>query len=253
MPNPAVAQQLQVTAPLVPSRQNYVIVRLVRIPLACVMERDAKKKQKVEPAPAPRRILFIGNSFTARNDVPGLIADMARQRGFQVQTELVSRGGASLKQHWNAGALGMHEKDPFDAVVLQEQSTLPAKNEARFHDNVRLFAKAVTNAQLVLYSTWARADEPEKQQSITDAYARIAAEARARVAPVGSAFAALQAAGVALHDKDKSHANMLGSYVAACVFFATIFGQSPVGLECAKIKDKLVLEQLQQAAAKAAL
>jgi hypothetical protein len=33
-----------------------------------------------------------------------------------------------------------------------------------------------------------------------------------------------------LHTDDGSHPNTLGSYFAACVFYATIFGESPVGL-----------------------
>jgi hypothetical protein len=33
-----------------------------------------------------------------------------------------------------------------------------------------------------------------------------------------------------LHDRDKCHPNVLGSYLAAYVFFATLFDQSPVGL-----------------------
>ncbi len=211
------------------------------------MERDTKRLKQ-----PPRRVLFIGNSFTARNNVPAMVADMARQRGMELHSELIQKGGASLKQHWNSGALQAHEKEPFDTIVLQEQSTLPGKNAARFHENVRLFAGKVHDADLVLYSTWARADEPAKQQAITAAYASIGEEVGARVAPVGTAFEALLASGVKLHDKDKSHASLLGSYVAACVLFATLFaGESLMGLQCDKIKDKRVLEQLQQAAAKA--
>jgi hypothetical protein len=209
------------------------------------MERDNKRQKQ-----PPRRVLFIGNSFTARNDVPGLVEEMAKQRGMELHTELVSKGGASLKQHWNSGVMQRHEKEPFDCIVLQEQSTLPGKNAASFHANVRLFAGAVHDAELVLYSTWARADEPAKQRVITDAYARIAEGAGARVAPVGTAFEALVGAGMKVHDKDKSHANLHGSYAAACVLFATLFpGESPLGLKSDKIKDRRVLEQLQQAAA----
>ena len=33
-----------------------------------------------------------------------------------------------------------------------------------------------------------------------------------------------------LHQPDKSHPNPKGSYLAACVFYATLFDKSPVGL-----------------------
>src|SRR5262249_61183919 len=52
---------------------------------------------------APVRALFIGNSFTARNHLPGLIAKLAAARGKSLEHHLISAGGASLRTHWNAG------------------------------------------------------------------------------------------------------------------------------------------------------
>ena len=49
------------------------------------------------------RILFIGNSFTARNGLPDLIAQLAAAHGKSIEHHLISAGGASLRQHWNAG------------------------------------------------------------------------------------------------------------------------------------------------------
>src|SRR4051812_28955540 len=117
-------------------------------------------------APAPRNVLFVGNSFTARNDLPGLIAALAAARGKTFRHHLVQAGGASLRTHWNAGhAARLIEGGGFDAVVLQEQSTLPVKNAARMHENVRLFDGAIraAGAATALYMTWARRDNPESQ------------------------------------------------------------------------------------------
>jgi hypothetical protein len=78
------------------------------------------------------RVLFIDNSFTQRNDLPGLIAAMTSQRGITFKHELISAGGATLKRHWNAGrAVAAIERGRYDYVVLQEQSTLPVKNAVR--------------------------------------------------------------------------------------------------------------------------
>ena len=72
--------------------------------------------------PRPLKVLFIGNSFTARNDLPGLIANMAAARGQTIRHDLISVGGASLRTHWNAGkALKAIRDGQYDAVVLQEQ------------------------------------------------------------------------------------------------------------------------------------
>ena len=52
------------------------------------------------------KILFIGNSYTSRNDLPRLIADLAvaapKPKHLHVQS--IVAGGASLRRHWNAGA-----------------------------------------------------------------------------------------------------------------------------------------------------
>ena len=54
----------------------------------------------------PVRILFIGNSFTARNDLPGMLAQLAIApdgSGYVIEHRLIQRGGASLRMHLNKG------------------------------------------------------------------------------------------------------------------------------------------------------
>ena len=105
---------------------------------------------------APLKVLFIGNSFTARNDLPCLIARLAETRDKGLEHRLISAGGASLRTHWNAGeALKAIQGGRYDHVVLQEQSTLPVKNAKRMHENVRLFDEAIkaAGARTVLYMT----------------------------------------------------------------------------------------------------
>src|SRR5215510_5653671 len=185
---------------------------------------------------APLKVLFIGNSFTARNDLPGLIARLAEARGKALEHRLISAGGASLRMHWNAGeALQAIRDGHYDRVVLQEQSTLPVKNAKRMHENVRLFDEAIkaAGATTVLYMTWARLGAPESQQAITDAYAGIGRELGATVVPAGLAWERFlrQYDEPALHDKDQSHPTLAGTYLAACAFLAVLFQESPVGVD----------------------
>ena len=181
------------------------------------------------------KVLFIGNSFTARNDMPGLVARMADSRGARLDHALVSVGGASLRAHWNKGdALAAIRRERADHVVLQEQSTLPVKNARRMHENVRLFVPEIeaSGARPILYLTWARRNAPEAQAAITEAYTSIAGELGCVVAPVGIAWEAFLRTHdrPVLHDRDGSHPTLAGSYLAACVFFGVLFGESPIGL-----------------------
>ena len=183
------------------------------------------------------RLLFIGNSFTQRNDLPGLLAALAAsaEPPTFIESERVIVNGASLRAHWNQGAaLALIERGGWDAVVLQEQSTLPIKNRKRYHENVRLFEEAIrrSGSRTVLYQTWARRHAPETQHDLIEASEELAAELEAAVVPAGRAWQqALTAAGVPdLYDKDGSHPSAAGSYLAACTFYAVLIGQSAEGL-----------------------
>jgi hypothetical protein len=182
------------------------------------------------------RILFIGNSFTARNNLPALLARLANERGTTVEHRLISTGGASLRQHLNAGtALAAIADGAYDTVVLQEQSTLPGRNAARMHDSVRDFHAAIEQigARTALYMTWARRNAPETQQAITTAYTTIAAELGATLVPVGMVWERFLRTHdhPLLHDADGSHPALAGSYLAACVFLVALLGEHPVGID----------------------
>jgi hypothetical protein len=185
----------------------------------------------------PTRILFIGNSFTRRNDLPGMIARLAEAGKPKrvVETEQIIANGMALKAHWNRGeAREAIKRGKWDFVSLQEQSTLPLKNPARMHESVRLFIEEIraARAEPVLYMTWVRTSAPQRQDELADAFLSIGKELMVRVAPVGLAWkeAFARVPGLVLHDKDGSHPNPLGTYLGACVFYATLFGASPVGL-----------------------
>ena len=180
-------------------------------------------------------VLFIGNSFTARNNVPKLIAQLAESRGKQLQHRLISAGGASLRMHWNKGdAQKAIQQSHYDYVVLQEQSTLPLKNARRMHENIRLFDEAIkeSGAKTALYLTWARQNVPEKQEELSNAYLEIGDELGATIIPVGIAWQQFlrEHDHPALHDKDMSHPTLAGSYLAASVFYAVLFDDNPVGI-----------------------
>jgi hypothetical protein len=204
--------------------------------------------------PAAIKILFIGNSFTQRNDLPGLIAAMAAERDLVVHSKLISSGGASLRTHWNAGlATKEIATGHYNYVVLQEQSTLPVKNPTRMSDNVRLFDEIIKEAaaRTVLYMTWAREYAPETQQAITDAYNSVGKELGAILVPVGLVWQRFLAKHhePSLYDRDQSHPSFAGSYLAACVFVAALLKVDPRGIETGATRlDETAKKALQRAA-----
>jgi len=70
------------------------------------------------------------------------------------------------------------------------------------------------------------------QKEIAKAHHSIAKELNVPVAPVGLAFQRSLAARpeLSMLGRDKEHETIHGTYLAACVIHATLFGISPVGL-----------------------
>jgi purine nucleosidase len=86
--------------------------------------------------------------------------------------------------------------------------------------------------------TWCQQQKAGLVGGLNGAYLDIAKELGARVAPVGIAWKMALAADppFVLHSPDKSHPNATGTYLAACVFYATLLEANPVGLP-GKIKN----------------
>jgi hypothetical protein len=198
-------------------------------------------------SPTCTRVLFVGNSYTTVNDLPSVFASLARSGGHRVETGTAAGDGWTLADHAGSSATAAKVAAArWDIVVLQEQSQIPSVEQfrqAQMYPAARRLVGAIRNqgARPLFYLTWARRDGwPENgmpsyasMQSALDAgYLAIAADQRVAVAPVGDAWASqlTRGAGPAPWQQDGSHPTEAGTYLAACVFYATIFRESPKGL-----------------------
>ena len=201
------------------------------------------------------RVLFVGNSHTYVNDLPGLFLGLSEAGGRPVRTDMSAISGYSLEDHTNTQAtLDKIAQDSWDYVALQEQSVIPTIHYWRYngmYPAARLLDSLVRRqgAQTVFYMTWGwkyggqqsykdstSPDFPdyfEMQDSVRVAYQEIAAELGATMSPVGLAFARARQIDslVDLWQVDSCHATLEGTYLGACVFYAVLYGASPVGLE----------------------
>jgi hypothetical protein len=188
-----------------------------------------------EPKPEIR-ILFIGNSFTYFNDLPRMVAELAEAGGQRpLHCESETPGGCTLEKHWqDRKAVSRIQSGPWDFVVLQDQSEAPLRRRDAMIEYGKKFDAEIKKqrAKTILYETWALQNQLEQQTAISQAYEGLARELNARLAPVGNAWqTALRSdPKLILHDMDHKHPNATGTYLAACVFYATLFGQSPEGL-----------------------
>ena len=225
--------------------------------LLVVLLLTACRAPKVE-----QRVLFIGNSYTSANNLAGIVEAMATARHHHIVVRAVAPGGQTLAQHAEAAETrAALAADVWTAVILQEQSVVPAVRASRertMYPAVRELAEVVRarHARLLLFNTWARRDGmgqfgypdfSSMQSAIDAAYAEIGAETEATVVPVGAAWTAARAAfpNLQLWIADGSHPTREGSYLAACLFYVTLFGGTPVGLPPMEGMDAATAHRLQ--------
>jgi hypothetical protein len=197
----------------------------------------------------PKRVLFVGNSYMYYNDSLhnhvnriASAADPALQKGIQYKSATV--GGAPLWHHnivhlTTPGNLGI--KQPFELVIMQGNSTdaMSDAPRARFRESVIAFNEVISKqgGKVALYMTPAhvkpsKAATPDMTDKTAEMYVSAGNEIGALVIPTGLAFAEAyrQRPDIKLHhDFDGSHPTLIGTYLAACTVYASIYGKSPVG------------------------
>jgi len=196
------------------------------------------------------KVLFVGNSLTLRNDLPGTLKEIAATKGIPVETSTSAKGSARLEHHSSdTGLLQLMDETAWDFVVLQEHTQLPALNESDVARDSQPYAAALATrarqisaeTQVVFYMGMAHreGDQFHKKtlpavgsyagmQDRTNAtYRRMAKDNDAMLAPVGEVWARMRAdhPGIELY-VDERHPSVAGTYLAACVFFTTLFSQS---------------------------
>jgi hypothetical protein len=194
------------------------------------------------------RVLFVGNSFTFKNSLPALVHELAAgDRGatpiFSVE---YAAPGWSLHQADKDGGLTKLLRDvKWDVVVLQEKSWLLSFPEQQWRHSTYPFARdlrdkiAAGGAKTVLFMTWGyvlgdRWNEPHDtyaamQARLSSGYSRLGEELGATVAPAGPAWAEAlrREPSLELWAGDGEHPSLLGSYLAACVFYGLLSGREP--------------------------
>ncbi|MDH3651410.1 MAG: PKD domain-containing protein [Saprospiraceae bacterium] len=179
--------------------------------------------------------------------------------------------------HGDETSIQKIENGDWDFVVLQEQSFFPLVPVLRdsltvpaVQDLKERIWRARNCTQTILFMTWAWPQGGQfcniieslgpscsaefrnffhMQDSIESIYLRLAQEMEMTIAPVGAAWKALFEKDIELDLfwRASNLSNDLGSYLAACVLYATIFQRSPLGNQYTSSlsgKDAIILQEI---------
>ncbi|MCA9402195.1 MAG: hypothetical protein KC897_00305 [Candidatus Omnitrophica bacterium] len=202
------------------------------------------------PAPAAAqpvaRVLFIGNEYTDANDLPEMLEQLAAGTGDALMTGKSTMPGFRLMQHFQLDKTKLLlRRQQWDYVILQEHGILPLDERMRENSMipaVQRFRKIVSDrgATPVLFVTWASRQGARKtpygdfnsmQKALTDSYRKAAEHSEIMIAPVGEAMrrALNNDKGIVLFFSDGQTPTLAGTYLAACVIYATLYQRSPFG------------------------
>ena len=223
------------------------------------------KKLKRTP---PKSILFVGNSYLYYNDsLHNHFKAMADEKypGYEGSVNVKSStiGGSRLKHH-NLDHLlkpkAISSINKFELVVLQGGSGegLSKKDRKAFAKIAKEHIKRIkaTGSEAALYMIHAYVEphqdfDPNLIRVIEKMYVTAGNKNQTLVIPVGLAFenAYEQQPDITLHHLDGTHPALLGTYLAACTVFASVFNESPVGLNydyngLVDPSDKLFLQEI---------
>lgn len=171
-------------------------------------------------------ILFIGNSHTYYNDMPFLVCQCAEEAGFDCRVAMLAHGGWHLAQHAEEQEVRFNILyGRYDYVILQEHAH-PFAPEKEFLTAVTKLCQWIREAgsRPVLYESWARHDEPEKQANMNEIYRFAAKETTALIAPVGEKWWDYMQShpDLEMYAEDGAHASAAGSAFAARQIWETI-------------------------------
>lgn len=197
-----------------------------------------------------KKIFFIGNSYTAYNDLAGIIQYIGASHGDTFEVNTRAPGGTSFSQHSFAPDLFTALRNgQYDAVVLQEQSQIPSFPLSQVQSMCFPYAKLLADSirainpysKIVFYTTWGRENgdaqncpnwEPVctfqgMNELLRQRYQQMAKDNKCKAAPIASIWRDLRdTTNIQLYSGDGSHPSIQGSFVAAATIYTTLFSKT---------------------------
>jgi PKD repeat protein len=200
------------------------------------------------------RVLFVGNSYTGNNNLHTLTQNLAESLGDTMYVEKSTPGGSTFNAHsTNSTTLGKIGQGNWDYVILQAQSQEPSFPPSQVASDTYPYAEILVDSVMsaspcavpVFFMTWGRENGDQNncqfyppictydgmQNRLRNSYLEMGTDNDAEVSPVGAAWQYVRDnhPTIDLYSSDGSHPSIRGSYLAACVHYATVYKKSPVG------------------------
>src|SRR4051812_47513565 len=174
----------------------------------------------------PRRLLFVGNSLTGANEMPGMLVALAESARVSPlpSADVDWMPDYALIDHWNLGdARQRIAGGGYDVVILQQGPSSVEVNRDTLRLAAKRFAPVIRGAGGLpaLLSVWPTSDRLVDFDRATESYQIAAADVNGMHIPGGETWRAAwrRNPALAFYSPDGLHPTPLGSYAVALAAF----------------------------------
>lgn len=176
------------------------------------------------------KLLFIGNSLTYTNDLPGMVKSIAELDGKNIHVQTIALPNYSLEDHWNEGnAAAAIENDSYDFVIMQQGPSAMPESQSLLLQYARKFSELCKEKKAVpvLFTVWPSRSRSFDHDNVISSYANAARQTGSLLSPAGLAWKKAWAINpsMALYGPDQFHPGLDGSLLSAMTIYITITGK----------------------------
>ena len=186
--------------------------------------------------PTVYRVLFVGNSLTYFNDLPGTVAHLASSGADSIEVGSVALANFALIDHatGKSDAVDVIRRGGWDYVVLQQgPSSLPISRDTLILGTELLDSEIrAVGGRTAELMVWPTAGNPAAFDAVRDSYQQAALAVDGLFLPAGEAWRTAWAVDptLSLYGSDGFHPSELGTYLAALVVYEGITGHDAIDL-----------------------
>lgn len=217
------------------SSRLLTLIACIALPGAACAQSDAPFDP--EGPDGSLRVLFIGNSLTFFNDLPGMVEALLVEAGHHdLVVASLAFPNYGLQDHWARTETHSRIAEGWDVVVLQQG---PSATEGRpsLIEYSEMFDEEIRAAGGIpaLYMVWPAEARFGDFPGVSDSYATAADRVGGLLFPAGEAWLDAWDADpdAPLYGPDRFHPSPLGTYAAALVIYEQLSGEDPRELRSA--------------------
>lgn len=178
-----------------------------------------------------QKILFVGNSLTYSNDLPGMIEDLGKAFEMKIETQCLCFPNYGLEDHWNDGAVQrlLGEGD-FDFVVFQQGPSSQAYGRSsllEFGGHISKLARQ-NDTEPAYFMVWPAVRYYQTFEGVIKNHTDAANTNRAKLIPVGIVWRKYreERQEPSLYASDNFHPSRSGSLLASLLIFKKLFPET---------------------------